>query len=93
MARNHFRFLTVLAVLFAVETAYGGDALPFPASLDELGGSVQTCATLEHMPALANLHGSVAAGRNVLSVTAATFPPLSQGGEALALSVNGAEGL
>lgn len=90
MARNHFRFLTFLAVLFAVETAYGADALPFPASLEELGGSVQTCATLEHMPALANLRGAVAAGRNVLSITAATFPPLSQGGEALALSVNGA---
>lgn len=87
---NRLRCLTVLVALFAVETAHGGTALPSPASLDGLGGSVQPCATLEHMPALANLHGSVAAGRNVLSVTAATFPPLSQGGEALALSVNGA---
>ncbi len=90
MTHNRLHCLTVLVALFAVETVHGADALPFPASLDELGGSVQTCATLEHMPALANLHGAVAAGRNVLSVTAATFPPLSQGGEALALSVNGA---
>ncbi len=90
MTHNRFRYVTVLLALFAVETAHGADALPFPASLDELGGSVQTCATLEHMPALASLLGAVAAGRNVLSVTAATFPPLSQGGEALALSVNGA---
>lgn len=89
MTRNRLRCLTVLLAIFAVESAHGADAFPFPASLDELGGSVQTCATLEHMPALANLHGAVAAGRNVLSVTAATFPPLSQGGEALALSVNG----
>lgn len=89
MTHNRLRCLTVLVALLAVETAHGADAIPFPASLDELGGSVQTCATLEHMPALASLHGAVAAGRNVLSVTAATFPPLSQGGEALALSVNG----
>lgn len=59
--------------------------------LDELGGTEQICATLEQMPALCNFHGSVAAGRNVLGIESLTLPPFAQGGEAVRLSVDGAE--
>ena len=60
-----------------------------PPTLEELAGKVQVCSTLEIMPALSCLYGGLSAGRNILSITDFTAPPISQGGEAMILSLDG----
>src|SRR6516164_5641586 len=63
-------------------------------SLDELAGEWRPSWQDEQTPAISNFHGSMQAGRNVLSIVNLTQPPLSQGryfddGAIMELYVNG----
>lgn len=57
--------------------------------LDELAGDWMPGNLLDQTPALSNFHGSLESSRNVLGVQSFTVPPLAQGGELGALSLNG----
>ena len=58
-------------------------------SLDELAGSWIAGNMIEQTPAMTNFHASLEASRNVLGVQNFTVPPMAQGGEFAALSLNG----
>jgi Concanavalin A-like lectin/glucanases superfamily len=65
----------------------GGPSQPVP-SLDELAGTWMPTATLLNLPSVHNFHGGLQVNPNIVSFSELTFPPLAQGGECCALTLN-----
>ena len=86
MKRSSFILFVALA---SMSFSTYGQKPAGPPTLEELSGKVQVCSTLEIMPALSCLYGGMSAGRNILSITDFTAPPVSQAGEAVTLSIDG----
>ena len=58
-------------------------------SLDELAGSWTSGALIENRPSISNFHGSLLSTGNILAIECLTVPPLAQGSELGALSLDG----
>jgi hypothetical protein len=60
-----------------------------PPDLDELAGDWISGSVLENLPSVSNFHGSLQTSRNVLGLENFTVPPLAQGSELAALTLDG----